>query len=135
MQKKRATEKLIEEAYRILSEEKDGIFQSELWKKLETSSREGSRISKELEKRRLIVREKALYDGRWTYKLFLRAKPLEINMIEDIYCFQCEYESRCSADYPHYLKVCKYLEDWATRKYRMNVEERAGDASENRELG
>lgn len=130
MGQKRTMEKMIEEAYSMLSEEKEGIIQSQLWKGLGITSREGSRIAKELEKRKLALREKTLYDGRWTYRLSLRTKPLEIGMIKDIYCFQCEYEQKCSAESPAYLRRCRYIEEWAMRRYREKLEERHRDVSE-----
>jgi len=48
----------------------EGVLQSDLWRQLEASSREGSRISLKLEKKGLIRRERELFEGRWTYRLY-----------------------------------------------------------------
>src|SRR5579883_65980 len=40
----------------------DGMFQSDLWKKLKLSSRDGSRLALKLERQHLIKREKILED-------------------------------------------------------------------------
>ena len=48
----------------ILAErESDGMFQSELWKKLKLTSRDGSRLSLKLERMGTITREKILEKG------------------------------------------------------------------------
>lgn len=41
----------------IMNSGEEGLLQSELWRKMEASSREGSRISIKLEKKGLIYRE------------------------------------------------------------------------------
>jgi len=53
-----------------------GVLQSDLWRKLGASSREGSRIALKLENKGLIRREKELFGGRWTY-MDLQALPEE----------------------------------------------------------
>jgi hypothetical protein len=63
-------ERLTNKVYDILAErESDGMFQSELWKKLKLSSRDGSRLALKLERMGTITREKLLEKGRWTYRL------------------------------------------------------------------
>lgn len=47
-----------------------GVLQSDLWRELGATSREGSRISLKLESKGMIRREKELREGRWTYRLF-----------------------------------------------------------------
>ena len=49
-----------------------GILQSELWKKLKLSSRDGSRLALKLERMGMITREKILEKERWTYKLIIK---------------------------------------------------------------
>ena len=44
----------------------DGVLQSELWRKLDATSRERSRIALKLETKGLILREKELSESRWT---------------------------------------------------------------------
>ena len=63
-------ERLTNKICDILAErESDGMFQSELWKKLKLSSRDGSRLSLKLERMGTINREKLLENDRWTYKI------------------------------------------------------------------
>ena len=49
-----------------------GLLQSDLWKNLSLTSREGSRLSMRLEKNGLIKRKKVVAKGRWTYHLFIQ---------------------------------------------------------------
>lgn len=75
-----------------------GIFQSELWKKLGTNSREGSRISIQLEEKGLIKREKQLKNGRWTYRLYpINNEKIKIewNTLENCPCFKCPDITKC----------------------------------------
>ena len=76
---------------------KDGVLQSELWRELDATSREGSRIALKLETKGLILREKELYEGRWTYRLFPKRKPTSLNSIIDSPCLMCSNDSRCGA--------------------------------------
>ena len=60
-------ERLTNKVCDILAErESEGMFQSELWKKLKLSSRDGSRLALKLERMGTITREKILEKGRWT---------------------------------------------------------------------
>ena len=116
-------EDVLKRAYQLISESENGITQSELWKKLEISSRKGSQIVKELVEKGLVDRERVLHEGRWTYKLFIKKKEKGIDLIKDIYCLVCPHEPRCSKDEPKYLIKCIYLEDWAMRKYLKHLSE------------
>ena len=59
-------ERLTNRVYDILAErESDGMFQSELWKKLKLSSRDGSRLALKLERMGTITREKILEKGEF----------------------------------------------------------------------
>ena len=52
---------LTSKVYEIVIEHgKEGILQSELWKKLDLTSREGSRLAIKLEKRKIVERKKLL---------------------------------------------------------------------------
>ena len=59
----------------------DGILQTDLWKKLSMSSREGSRICVRLESWGLIRRDKILCEGRWTYRIMSTRKPPSMGSI------------------------------------------------------
>ena len=74
-----------------------GVLQSELWRELDASSREGSRVAIKLEEKGLIQREKELQGGRWTYRLFPKNKPASLNSIINSPCLMCSNDSRCGA--------------------------------------
>ena len=61
---------LTSRVYKLVVERgRDGVLQSEIWKELGLTSRDGSRLAIRLERRGLIGRVKVLEEGRWTYKL------------------------------------------------------------------
>ena len=63
----------------IVAEYEDrGMLQSDLWKKLKLSGRDGSRLALRLERRGLISREKILQKDRWTYKLIIEQTPISL---------------------------------------------------------
>jgi DNA-binding MarR family transcriptional regulator len=97
----------------ILAEkELDGMFQSELWKKLKLSSRDGSRLALKLERMGTINREKILEKGRWTYKLILKKTPISTHSIENAPCLVCPVEQRCSLEGEVSPRTCQLIEDW-----------------------
>ena len=55
--------------YFISHTRSQGVLQSDLWRKLGASSREGSRIALKLENKGLIRRERELRSGSWTYNV------------------------------------------------------------------
>ena len=76
-------ERLTNKICDILAEkESDGMLQSELWKKLKLSSRDGSRLSLKLERMGTINREKLLENDRWTYKLILKKLQSVLNQLK-----------------------------------------------------
>lgn len=81
----------------VVNNGNEGVLQSELWRKLDATSREGSRIALKLETKGLILREKELYEGRWTYRLFPKRKPASLNSIINSPCLMCPYDARCGA--------------------------------------
>ena len=90
----------------------DGVLQSELWRELDATSREGSRIALKLETKGLILREKELHEGRWTYRLFTKRKPASLSTIIDSPCLMCPNDSRCGAWGPISPHECKLLTAW-----------------------
>ncbi|RLG60938.1 transcriptional regulator [Candidatus Geothermarchaeota archaeon] len=110
-------EEVLRKAYRLISQSEEGIIQSELWRKLNISSRKASQIVKELIERGFISREKVLYRGRWTYRLISKREEEGIDLIKDAYCLICPLEPKCSPEEPKYLIQCKHLENWVLRKY------------------
>ena len=90
----------------------EGVLQSELWRKLDASSREGSRISLKLESKGLIHRERVLSEGRWTYRLFPMRKPASINSIISCPCLTCSESIRCGAYGAASPNDCEKLTGW-----------------------
>ena len=90
----------------------EGVLQSELWRELGASSREGSRIAIKLEEKGLIRREKELQDGRWTYRLFPKRLPASIESIADCPCLLCQDNARCDPTTTISPKSCSRLTDW-----------------------
>ena len=89
-----------------------GILQSELWKKLKLSSRDGSRLALKLERMGMITREKILEKERWTYKLIIKKIPISTKSIEGAPCLTCPVQSKCSIDGEISPKTCQWIEDW-----------------------
>ncbi|MFQ5940191.1 MAG: transcriptional regulator [Nitrososphaerales archaeon] len=106
-------EDLTSKVFRVVVENgKDGILQSELWKKLDLTSRDGSRLSIRLERRSLIKREKVLESGRWTYKLIAIKLPVDTTCIEQAPCLTCPVEHMCSVDSAVSPNTCMLIENW-----------------------
>jgi len=96
----------------IAGYENNGTLQSELWKKLKLSSRDGSRLALKLERMGMITREKILEKERWTYKLIIKKIPINTKSIEGSPCLTCPVEAKCSLDGEVSPKTCKLIEDW-----------------------
>lgn len=90
----------------------DGVLQSELWRQLGASSREGSRIALKLESRGLVIRQKELCEGRWTYRLFPKRLPASIESIVDCPCLMCPDNPRCGAAGAVTPQSCEKLTEW-----------------------
>ncbi|MEM0010073.1 MAG: Lrp/AsnC family transcriptional regulator [Candidatus Bathyarchaeia archaeon] len=75
-----------------------GILQSDLWRKINVTSREGSRISIRLESKGLIRREPELSRGRWTFRLYPKHRPASIDSILNCPCISCKESSICGAN-------------------------------------
>jgi len=106
-------ERLTNKVCDILAErESDGMFQSELWKKLKLTSRDGSRLALKLERMGTITREKLLENNRWTYKLILKKTPISTLSIENSPCLTCTVEQKCTLEGEISPKNCQFIEDW-----------------------
>jgi hypothetical protein len=106
-------ERLTNKICDILAEhESEGMFQSELWKKLKLTNRDGSRLALKLERMGTIYREKLLEKGRWTYKLILKKTPISTLSIENAPCLVCPVEQKCSLEGEISPRSCQFIEDW-----------------------
>jgi hypothetical protein len=61
--------------------ETGGIYQSDFWKELDISSRQGSRVAESLVEKGLIERTPTVYEGHNTYFLQPVAKDLDFSML------------------------------------------------------
>jgi len=105
---------LTSRVYKLVVERgKDGVLQSEIWKELGLTSRDGSRLAIRLERRGLIGRVKVLEEGRWTYKLTPLRFPTDMASIEKAPCVVCQYEAKCSVDGEISPYVCPWIGPWA----------------------
>ena len=93
----------------IMNKGDEGILQCDLWRDLDASGRDGSRISLKLEDKNLIKREKELSDGRWTYRLFAKKRPIDIDVIMAIPCVSCPDISKCEAESEISPNICVEL--------------------------
>jgi len=109
---------LTSRVYKLVVEHgKEGILQSELWKKLNLTSRDGSRLAIRLEKRGLVKRERVLDNGRWTYKLTPLRLPIQIKSIEQAPCITCGSESKCAPNGVVTPYTCDKLIEWVRQDY------------------
>jgi hypothetical protein len=79
----------------IIDAEDEGLLQSDLWKELGVSSREGSRMAKKFEEKEKIVREKVLNEGRWTYRLYSKREPVTLDSVGGCPCLICGEVDKC----------------------------------------
>jgi len=110
---------LTSKVYKLVVEHgSDGVLQSELWKGLVLTSRDGSRLAIRLERRGMIRREKVLDGGRWTYKLTPLRMPVQIRSIEEAPCLTCPYEAKCSLTGVVSPLSCPWISEWVVKEFR-----------------
>jgi len=110
---------LTSKVYKLVVEHgADGVLQSELWKELVLTSRDGSRLAIRLERRGMIRREKVLDGGRWTYKLTPLRMPVQIRSIEAVPCITCPYETKCSLTGVVSPLSCPWISEWVIKEFR-----------------
>ncbi|MDP6857818.1 MAG: transcriptional regulator [Candidatus Nitrosopelagicus sp.] len=100
--------------------EDEGMLQSDLWKKLKLSSRDGSRLALRLERRGLISREKILQKDRWTYKLIIEQTPISLESLQNSPCLTCPVEQKCDIENVHPEPsplYCQLIEDWVVTEF------------------
>ena len=90
----------------------EGLFQTELWKLLDISSREASRIAKKLEEKERVFREKVLNNGRWTFKIYSTKEYVTIDSIKDCPCLICPDVDKCFRGGKKDPTTCLELTAW-----------------------
>jgi len=104
-----------------------GVLQSELWREMKASSREGSRISIKLENKGLIYRERELNEGRWTYRLHSKRKPVSTDSVITCPCLTCIDNPRCEVGGSVSPPACEKLTGWILAALLEETEPSAGD--------
>jgi predicted DNA-binding transcriptional regulator len=111
---------LTSRVYKLVVERgRDGVLQSEIWKELGLTSRDGSRLAIRLERRGLIGRVKVLEEGRWTYKLTPLRFPTDMTSIEKAPCVVCQFESKCIFDGQISPYICPLIGPWVMGEARV----------------
>ena len=104
----------------VAAYEDKGMLQSDLWKKLKLSNRDGSRLALRLERRGLISREKILQKDRWTYKLIIEQTPISLESLQNSPCLTCPVEQKCDVSnvFPEPSPLnCQLIEDWVIAEF------------------
>lgn len=96
----------------IMKSGSKGVLQSELWREINVTSREGSRISIRLENRGLIYREPELSKGRWTYRLYPKHHSVSIDSVLSCPCISCKENSICGANSVITPNNCEKFTQW-----------------------
>lgn len=116
-------DELERKAVDVLREHKDGMLQSELWKSLGISSREGSRLVLRLMRRGLVRREEVTVNGKRTYRVYLvetraaRFSPrIDVSSILDIPCVKCPHLNECGLGGFYDPSNCDLFESWLKRE-------------------
>jgi predicted DNA-binding transcriptional regulator len=111
---------LTSRVYKLVVERgREGVLQSEIWKELGLTSRDGSRLAIRLERRGLIGRVKVLEEGRWTYKLTPLRFPTDMTSIEKAPCIVCQFEAKCSVDGQISPYICPWIGPWVLEEARV----------------
>ena len=106
-------EQLINRVCEILAtSQTEGMFQSEVWRRLRLTVRDGFRLALKLEWLGIISREKVLEKGRWTYKLLLKRTPISTRSIVASPCLTCPVEQKCTPDGEVSPYTCELIRDW-----------------------
>ena len=98
----------------------EGLLQSELWKLLDISSREGSRMAKKFEEKEQVSREKVLNNGRWTYKLFSKKEVVTLDSVEGCPCLICPEVDKCFKGGSTDPTTCLDLTAWIDPRIEQN---------------
>jgi hypothetical protein len=96
----------------IFNKGSEGILQTDMWRALRVTSREGSRISLKLEAKNLITRERELANRRWTFRLFINIRRINIDSLLDVPCFFCEDIENCEVGRGISSSTCEKLTSW-----------------------
>ena len=89
-----------------------GVLQSDLWRELGASSREGSRVSINWKRRDLSAEKKNCKKADGPIGSTLKGLPASIETIVDCPCLLCPDNARCDPTTALSPKSCPKLTDW-----------------------
>ena len=90
----------------------EGLFQTELWKLLDVSGREASRMASKFEEKGQVRREKVLNNGRWTYMIYSMKEYVTMKSIDGCPCLICDEVERCFSDGKITPLTCLKMTAW-----------------------
>ena len=96
----------------IVDKGDEGLLQRDMWRALGATSREGSRISLRLEAKNMIKRERELSNGRWTNRIFITIRRVNIDSLLDVPCMICEDLLKCEVGTGISASDCEVLTQW-----------------------
>ena len=105
----------------IFDSGEEGILQSDFWKNLDVSSREGSRLAKKFYEKDKILREKVLNNGRWTYHLFYKNVPVTLESVKGCPCLVCDESSKCFRGGSIDPVLCQPLTAWIDPRIKQQI--------------
>ena len=108
----------------------EGILQSEFWKSLKVSSREGSRLAKKFYDKDQILREKVLNNGRWTYQLYYKKVPVTLESVKGCPCLVCDDSSKCFRGGSIDPVLCQRLTAWIDPRINQIITSDAVDGEQ-----
>jgi hypothetical protein len=96
----------------ILDKGDEGILQRDMWRVLDATSREGSRIALKLEEQQLITRTREFAYGRWTNRIVINMRRVELDSIIDVPCMMCDDIQNCEVGGGISASQCEILTQW-----------------------
>ena len=96
----------------ILDKGDEGLLQRDMWREIGGTSREGSRIALSLETKKLITRERELFNARWTHRIYATIRRVTIDSLIDVPCFLCGDNHRCDVGAEISSLTCDTLTQW-----------------------
>lgn len=108
----------VEEKVLKILESSGEVLQCDLWRALNLSSREGSKVAARLERKGLVRREPLIHNKRRTYKLVLTSQRTRVTVdgIITCPCFSCLDIERCAPGGPVNPGKCSALTKWLERE-------------------
>jgi hypothetical protein len=96
----------------IIAAGDEGILQRDMWREVGATSRVGSRITLRLEAKNLIKRERELFNGRWTNRIYPTIRHINLDSVLDVPCMFCADIQKCEVGSGISASNCEILTQW-----------------------